>query len=522
LELELFFKLTINCKIHSPMFLKINKKLGIVIVLSMVLGLLGGCNMEYKPHNQVTANKGELSSDLLKSITIGNYARLRNRGYRHALYFMKALQSDNVAWVKKSGDPLSESYGFQQTVTDADALTIWKKAYHAIHSTNTVINSIDDNASEDMLQIKGENLFIRSILYNDLLRIFARPYSQGNPAKNLGVSIVKSTSDSTLKPRATVEKTFGFVASGLKKAADLMTASKPDIFASKEVAWALLARVYLYMEKYNKSIKFANKVINSGRYKLVSTDKLGGYFVMLPKNNPETIFALKRTPDQNPGKASIGSLYNGHDGGWGEIMASNSFLKLIYKNPNDKRIEFLDPDYAKDANGDKIADSDSYSGYKVNKRSGYLKYFNIKYTRQNNIPLLSSPVILRLGEIYLDKAEALAHLGKDKEAISIVNKIRKRAGLKGNQLYTVNDLHGYHSVLDVVLAEKRLELVFEGFRAWDLFRNGKGVDRSYTHGESWSSPGGNEFIPATSKRIVHFIPESEIDLNHKLKQNPLP
>lgn len=494
----------------------LSMKLYILVLIVFFVGF--GCDdLEYTPTNQLTDIQVEGSPELLGNITIGNYSRLKERNYVRLRHFLQELMSDDVTWVKNSGASINDTYGYQQKVNGGDPRRFWEQAYHGIYSTNKVIEAIGDNASQDLLQLKGENLFLRALMHYDLVRIFARPYSQ-DPENNLGV-IIKDNTENTLKPRSTVKETYEFIVSDLLKAAELMKENKSAIFASKEVGWALLARMYLYMENNDKAIEYADKVINSGRYSLASTENFPDYYTMLPENNPETIFAIKRLPSENLGKGGIGSLYNGHDGGWGEIMTSKSYRELIYKNSNDERIKFIDPDFALDSNGNKIPDSSEESGYKVNKRLGYSKYFNLKYTRQEGIPLLSSPVVLRLAEMFLIKAEAFAKKGQDSQAIEMVNTIRERAGLSGGQLFSTNDLKGYDTVLDVVLDERRLELAWEGHRSFDLFRNNRSVDRSYTHAEPWAGP---QLIPATSKQIVHFIPESEIDLNPNLVQNPLP
>ena len=319
-----------------------------------------------------------------------------------------------------------------------------------------------------------------------------------------------------LPARSTVKETYEFIVADLLKAADLMKENKSNIFASKEVAWALLSRVYLYMEQNDKAIEYADKVINSGRYKLLPTTQLANYYATSPEANTETIFAIKYQTSENQGKSSIGSLYTRD--GWGEILVSKSYRQLIYKNANDQRIKFLDPDFAVDASGNKIPDATEEVGFRVNKAMGYSRYFNLKFTMQDGVLLLSSPVVLRLAEMYLIKAEAYAKMpGKEAEAIQMVNLIRTRAGLSGNQLLATTDLKGYATVLDAVLAERNLELAFEGHRSFDLFRNNRVLDRSFTQSEGWSGP---RAVPANSPLIVAYIPEVEIGLNSKLVRNP--
>ena len=471
--------------------------------------------LEYVPVDQLSNESISQNRELLKNVTIGSYSRIRESNYVRLRHFMQELPGDDLAWCKQSGDHLNNTYGYLHLVNSTASLNFWRQAYYGIYSTNRVIESIDSNDTPEMLQLKGENLFLRALMHYDLVRIFSRPYSQ-NPETNLGI-MIRDKTEIELPSRSTVEETFKFIENDLLESAKLMTEKKSSIYASKEVAWALLSRLYLYMGEYSKAIEFANEVINSERYSLIPTNQLASYYTIVPENNNETIFAVKFRTSENLGKQGIGSLYH-EDGGWGEIYVSTSYLKLIYQNTNDERIKFIQPKYSLDNQGNKIPDVSEVSGFKVEKREGYSKYFNLKYTLQDGVKMLASPVILRLAEMYLIKAEAYAKTpGMEDQALEMVNVIRKRAGLTGNQLFSRSNLKGYQSVLDIVLDERRLELAWEGHRSYDLFRNNQTLKRDYTFGESFAGP---STIPPTSPRIVHYIPEIEITLNPNLVQNP--
>ncbi len=494
------------------------KKYILIFLTAFLIQFIIGCDdLEYFPTNQLTSETVQSSNELLENVTIGTYSRLRERNYCRLRHFLHELPGDDLAWCKQSGDHICNTYGYQRIVHSSAATQIWTEAYHGIYSANKTIEIIDgiENPSENVLNLKGENLFMRALMHFDLVKIFARPYPQ-NPESNLGIMIRNNTDQYELPARSTVKETFDFIVSDLLQSADLMKENKSSIFASKEVSWALLSRVYLYMENYSKAIEYADKVINSGRYELLNTEQLGEYYTILPENNKETIFAIKLQASENMGKASIGSLYH-EDGGWGEIFVSKPFRQLIYQNPNDERIKFIDPKFIRDSEGNKIPSETEEAGFVVEQRLGYSKYFNLKYTLEGGIKMLSSPLVIRLAEMYLNKAEAFAKMDKNAEAIEMVNLIRQRAGLSGEQLFSLDNLKGYQSVLDVVLDERRLELAYEGHRAYDVYRNNRPMDRSFTHGEAWAGP---QLIPPTSELIVHFIPETEITLNPNLKQNP--
>jgi tetratricopeptide (TPR) repeat protein len=496
--------------------MKMKKYLNITLVSVLMIAFSGCDDLEYDPINQLSNDQVLNSSELLYNVTIGTYSRLRELRYARHRQAAQEFPSDDGVWVKNSGDHRMLTYSYQHIVNSSVSTQFWQEAYQGIYSANKVIEAIDDDASPQMLQLKGENLFIRALMHFDLVRMFSRPYSHGT--ENLGVMIRDNTDVSALPPRSTVKETYEFIEQDLLKAAELMNEDKPAIFTSKEVAWALLARLYLYMEQHEKAIEYADMVIESGKYELLETEQFSKYFTIFPESNPETIFAIKILPTENMGKASIGSLYHGN-GGWGEMFASKTYRELLYQNPNDARTNFIDPDYLYDNEGNKIPDPTEEAGYQIRKRDGLSQYFVNKYTNEGGISMLSSPIVIRLAEMYLIKAEAYAKLpGMDAEAIEMVNIIRERAGLSGDQLFSVNDLKGYDSVLDVVLDERRLELAWEGHRSFDLFRNMRNMDRSYVQPFGWSGP---KSIAYTSNSIVHLIPESEIALNPNLVQNPV-
>jgi hypothetical protein len=190
--------------------------------------------------------------------------------------------------------------------------------------------------------------------------------------------------------------------------------------------------------------------------------------------------------------------------GWGQMYASLALIKLLNKYPEDARHSFIEIQRAP-------------NGIDTLKRNNVPKFFVNKYSWQEGAVNLSSPVYIRLAEMYLNRAEANAKLGNDQLAIDDVNLIRQRAGLSGTALYTTDDLKGHATVLDVVLEERRLELAFEGHRHLDLFRNHRPLVRAYIGFHSADL--FNQTILPTDDRIIPYLPEREVLLNTNLVQN---
>ena len=104
----------------------------------------------------------------------------------------------------------------------------------------------------------------------------------------------------------------------------------------------MLSRVYLYMsgtyETPNttyaqKNVEYATKVIDSGKFKLLSRENYGKSNTLSPEDNPENIFVVKRVDAEFPGwdyYYTIESMYSNIGGmGWGEMYASAKYLDLL-------------------------------------------------------------------------------------------------------------------------------------------------------------------------------------------------
>ena len=126
----------------------------------------------------------------------------------------------------------------------------------------------------------------------------------------------------------------------------------------------------------------------------------------------------------------------------------------------------------------------------------------------------SSTILMRLGEIYLLHAEALAMTGDLAGATEYVNRIRRRAGIKEIPVPSSQE-----AAIDAILNERRLELAFEGFRFFDLLRHGferaKEVHDAMPVQDSYWQPR----LPLTAETVLMPIPQTALDNNPSLVQN---
>lgn len=500
-----------------------------LLIAIVIIALSQGCQkMDVYPSDKINTGTLGNTTDGIINVTTGNYALFKdqvvfngfvddNNQYLRQYFQMSDFAADDIVCGQKTEDPLYYSFTYTHSPDQANARFFWYISYKIINGANTVIEIINEKEDKDqmMKQLLGENYFLRAFMHFNLLKFYAKPYTHGDPNSNLGVIIRESTSESSNKARATVQETYDFIISDLQKAASLMTLDRGKEFASKEAAWALLSRIYLYMEDHDKTIAYSDSVINSGRFALETSESYPDYFPNALSRS-ETIFAIAFTPADNRGKfGSIASMiYSDGNSGWGEEFASKSLRDLMAQHLEDVRWKYIDTLYKDDGS--------------VMTKNGIEVYYITKFSFQDGDPNLSSPVMFRLAEMYLNRAEAYAKQGNENRALADVNEIRKHRGLE-DALY--DGVPAGKTLLDVVLEERRIELAFEGHRATDVYRNKRNMYREYwgyhiinlnsTDIDLSVPPTGydNLVIDWTDPHIIYYIPIDEILANTLCVQN---
>lgn len=546
----------------------------VLISLYAISVLFTSCDLDRSPFTEVAAEDLFNDPGAAQSATLGNYLFLKGDkgydGWADDLHRMSEYSGDNAMISGGTTDHLFFFYNYQRNPNNSRANRFWSNSYRAVVGANTVIEFLEEGTDE-VNQVLGENYYIRALVYFQMGNIFGRPYNQG--VSNLSVPLKLTADLDDIPDRNTVGEVYDQVIADLLKAEELMTVNKGPSFASKEAAQALLSRVYLYMGDNAKAIEYADKVIGSGVYSLLPSDRFAVMNTLPPADNEEAIFSITLTKDIDiPGTEdwyTIGSFYATVDGvGWGEMYASQTYLDLINQHSGDLRKSFIEPQYLLDDNGQRIpavywVDESSYTyvfarttnnggtvtfdydgsnytlesedvngrtiyyfdgpngrqdvtfDFDMDKRNGYPKFYILKASQQENDLHLWSPTVSRLAEMYLNKAEALAKQGSDQAALDNINILRERAQIPA---YTLETLPEGQTVLDVVLQERRLELAFEGHRKFDVYRNGRTMNRRYpgTHLNN-----SNPFfeIEPSNKVIIEFIPEQQILLQPSLIQN---
>lgn len=499
-----------------------------IIIIILSLGLVfSGCLKEVLPSDAITtATLTQSTEGLTKSVN-GAYSLFKdhiefngtidlNRMYLRQYFQLSDFASDDIACGQVTTDPFFLSFTLDHTPTQSNTRYFWYISYKIINNVNTVIEAGEKvkDPDEATQQLIGECYFLRAFCNFNLVKFFAEPYTQN--ASGPGIILRTSTSDPAQKARATVEEVYQSIIKDAEKGASLMNQSRGVQYATKEAAWALLSRAYLYREDHDNTILYSNKVINSGKFSLETASSFPSYFANAT-SRAATIFCIAFTDVDDYGKASISSmLYSDGNSGWGEEFASKSLRDSMATNPGDKRWSYIIPQ--KDGSGN------------VKKLNGIDIYYISKFSFQNDNPSLSSPVMFRLAEMYLNKAEAEAKKGMISEALNDVDMIRKNRGLE-NSLYNGAVPVGYQAI-DIVLRERRFELAFEGHRSFDVYRNKKSMNRTYwgyhlpglkeTDIVPSQNPSGyaNMIVNPDNARVIYYIPVDETQANPLCSQNP--
>lgn len=486
-----------------------------LLSITIVFFIVSACELNQLPSDGIVNESLSNNYEGLVAATDGNYAMMKelvtydNRNYtanywiRHH-HHLSEYASDNVMLSGSTTDHLFYAFTREHFASMESTSYLWFVSYRIINGANQIINALGDPEDQKSRQLLGENYFLRAFMHLELLKFFALPYSHGRD--NPGVLLKTSLADLPEQARASVGECFDQVEADLLRAEELMTGGRGKAHASQGATRALLSRVYLYMEQWQDAIDYAEMVIASGNYQLEPQSNYVNSFWNSPSSK-EAIWYVAQTLQDDKTLAAIGSMYLTDQGlGWGEIYPSQTLRELLGEYPDDVRSDFIKPDYDTD-------------GVTVKTRNGYPKYFITKFSYQDDVVTLNSPQLIRLGEVYLNRAEAYAHLNDVSNALQDVNTIRERAGLSGSALYTAGDFKGLPNILDVVLRERRLELAWEGFRTLDLVRNKKNIDRSFP-GIHLANGGTTQVIGWEDKRNIYLIPLNEITNNAAVKQNP--
>ena len=448
--------------------------------------------LEESPSSKLPTNTAISSVTDLSNAINGVYLKLIDDQYGLAgdMFIYADLKGTDAEYISMGGHCAYLSQ-YQHGANDGHPDGFWYDIYVALGRTNYTLEgasglsvpAADKVAYDDYI---AELHAIRGWMHFQAATLFCQiPTVTGVDmnAANSGLPIADKVFPVAYKPtRTTLAETYNFITTELETS--LLTLSKVakpgriNYWAAK----AILSRVYLYMGNNNKALEYAADVVANSGAALYTIAEYPN--VWSQTFTSESLFELGVTDLTNAQRNSFG--YYADPNGYGEFAATSAFFTLATANPADVRSTMISQ---KDSDGDNL-------GYYTNKYPGQAASTTPLYT--------NSPKIIRLSEVYLIAAEAAVKGGTATGALTAqdyVNALRAKR------------INGYVAVASVtltdVIAERRLELAFEGHRFFDLVRNNITFTQPYIG-----------TITSTDPTVIMAIPQRERDIASGLTQNP--
>ncbi len=432
----------------------------------LALGLQSCDVLEADPIDSVPGDRVFQNEDNFRGALIGAYNSLQN--FMDDYIIMEELASDNA---RHSGSYPSwlEVDTHNLLTNNPEASGQWVGSYDLINVANSIIEfgpTVPTTATfkeADRDNVIAQAKVLRAFAYHNLVKWFS-----GVPLV-LQATTPSSVQDTAFvyQGRASSDAVYAQIVKDLQEAEATLGAANAN-YATVDgwTAKALLARVYLFQGQWQKAADKALEVMN-GPFTLAPSPSA----LYEGKGSSESIWELAYS-NQDANALAFFAYPSGAGGRW-EYAPTAEFMASV--PDNDLRKEYL---FAKIKVGNTTYDV-------IN------KYYR---TETDDDPVW----LVRLPEMLLTRAEALAHLNDEAGALALVNQVRARAGLGAVTAA------GQQAVLDAVLAERRVELAYEGHRYHDLVRTGR-------------APAVLEITDA--RKVLWPIPQRDMDLNTKLKQN---
>lgn len=388
-----------------------------------------------------------------------------------------------------------------------NTLYYYRTFFRIIGNANYIIDNVDalSGSDADKALVKGQALTLRAYAYSYLVQFYGKAYrADSKPNTQLAVPLLLSSSDSKM-PRVSVEEVYAAINKDLDDAIALnVSARQNKSQINVWVAKGLKARVALTMQDYPTAISYAQEVINSGAFPLMSrADYHKGFN---DANISEIMWASMPTADQGD---TFGSFFAqiGYD-------ANTSFQRANPKRINSALYDWIP---ATDVRKEMWEPAPTAVNFPLPSTAfARQPYMTRKFAVKEAGGTLGDVTLLRAAEMHLILAEAYAssnQFGLAQDALFVLTQARDEAAVKSTA--TGN------SLLEEIWLNRRVELWGEGFRFLDLKRLNQPLDRTVVPNYASTSVAGHMQVPAGDNTWQFMIPRSEMESNPNIgEQNP--
>lgn len=447
-----------------------------------VLLLASGCKDDFvdvTPPYSINSETFFESEEDFQAALVGAYDLL---AATYVNVLMGEIASDNV---NAGGESPSDVIGWQQvdrmihTPINSNIRDLWNFNFAGVQRAGWIIENEDKIDFDGKAQIIAEARFLRAYFNFELLKWFGPIPIKEEGQFRLG--------EEQSIPRSPVDQVYEYIETELLRAIEDLDEMPVQLGRTNQMAArALLGKVYLYHEKFPEAAEQFQEVINSGNYHLYGTQGSEQYenlFEFIAENGPESVFEIQYTGVEGAGfdclQCSEGNVMVGFSGirgyvgpefesGFGFGLPVESIYNAFSEGDRRRDVSVLNIDTWVEETGA------SYTIGNQDPETGHTGYYNRKYLpRINNNQSdanLTQPNnyrAIRYADVLLMAAEALNRGNiNDQLARSFVNQVRNRAGLDDVQASGAE-------LLEIIYLERRLELVGEGHRFFDLVRTGR-------------------------------------------------
>ncbi|CAM1372311.1 RagB/SusD family nutrient uptake outer membrane protein [Tenacibaculum xiamenense] len=364
--------------------------------------------------------------------------------------------------------------------------------YSIIRNVNSVIEQIPVDATDSaLIHLRARALALRAFSYFGLIRVYQYTY-QGNQGA-AGVPLYAG--DVNITSRATVQQVYDQILSDIDWAYNNITgytrASKEKL--NKAVIAGIYSRILLETgTDYNKCAQLASEAKASGSLMTNSSYVNDGFSLI---SNSEWMWGADINSETSTIYASFFSHVASGNPGYAGLLG-------IYKSIDAKLYDAIP---ATDIRKQNFADGNGSLPKYANTKFFDFTFFEGDY------------VYMRVAEMYLNEAEALARAGNDSQAQTVLFQLVSAR----DSGYTQSTNTG-QDLINEILLQRRIELWGEGFAWFDMKRNKVDLNRDYP-GTNHTAFGLFNF-PYTDNQFLFQIPIEELDNNPDINvvdQNPL-
>ena len=472
-------------------------------ILSIFLALGFWCSscsdlLDKEPLGRLDADSYfKTAEDAIQAVNAAYQPLLINNANNNFYWVFGTIASDDAVVGGDGSRPgIIDIDIFKQTAATQEVNDYWKLNYAGIVQANTVIEKTPLISADETLKnrIIGEALFLRAYYHFTLAQVFG----------DIPLILKIQTPEEVLVPKTSKTTVFEQVVDDAEEAASLLPVSYggSDVGrATKGAALALKAKAHLYLEQWENVVSTIAEVKALGIYALQSDYR--NNFMKNTQNNSESVFEVQHANLE----LGVGNNLNQQwlskkvIDGYGFAEVTMDFVNTF--EAGDPRLEFSVARKNEEYFG--TIYKASYSSTGASPRKFLQDTSEVSQRSDGDINYTA----IRYADVLLWEAEALAELGRTSDALAPLEEVRARARAQaadpGTALPPITTTN-QQELIDIIRHERRVELGFEFHRFFDLVRWGIAADVL-----TGFVAGKNEVFP---------IPQTELDLNPNLTQNP--